>query len=51
MDARELAIQSAINDSNAGLYTSQRAAAKAYRIPESILRNRLRGATNSATSY
>jgi hypothetical protein len=51
MDARELAIQSAINDSNAGLYTSYRAAAKAYGIPKSTLRNRLRGATNSANSH
>ena len=51
MAAREVAIQSAIRDLNTGLYSSQRAAAKAYGVPESTLRNRLKGATNSALSH
>jgi hypothetical protein len=51
MDARELAIQSAISDLNTGLYSSQRAAAKAYGIPLSTLHGRLRGATSSALSH
>ncbi|KAK7182772.1 hypothetical protein PSPO01_11111 [Paraphaeosphaeria sporulosa] len=51
MDARELAIQSAINGLNSGLYSSQRAAAKAYGIPLSTLHGRLRGATTSALSH
>jgi hypothetical protein len=33
MDARELSIQAAISDYNAGVYTSLRAVAKAYNIP------------------
>jgi hypothetical protein len=51
MDAREHAIQSAITDLNTGLYSSQRAAAKAYGIPLSTLHGRLRGATSSALSH
>jgi hypothetical protein len=51
MDTRELAIQSAIRDYNARIYTSQSAAAKAYGIPRGTLRDRLKGATNSATSH
>jgi hypothetical protein len=51
MNAREVAIQLAISDLHAGLYSSQRAAAKAYGVPESTLRNRLNGATNSALSH
>ena len=51
MDAREVAIQLAISDLAAGLYTSQRAAAKAYGLPRSTLQDRLRGATTSAISH
>ena len=51
MDARELAIQSAISDLNADLYSSQRAAVKAYGVPQSTLSTRLHGATTSATSH
>jgi hypothetical protein len=51
MDARNLATQLAISDFNAGLYSSLRVAAKAYGIPSSTLYDRLRGVTDSATSY
>ena len=51
MDAREQAIQLAISDLNSGVYSSQRAAAKAYGIPLSTLHGRLRGATNSRRSH
>lgn len=51
MDARELSIQSAIRDFNAGIYPSQRAAAKAYNIPAPTLSARIRGATDSRTSH
>ena len=51
MNAREVAIQSAIRDFNAGIYTSQRAAAKAYGIPPPTLSSRIRGATDSRTSH
>ena len=51
MDAREQAVQLAINDLNAGVYASQRAAAKVYGIPRSTLQGRLKGATNSALSH
>ncbi|CAI6335564.1 unnamed protein product [Periconia digitata] len=51
MDTREATIQSAIHDFNAGIYLSQRAAAKAYGLPRSTLQGRLQGATDSATSH
>lgn len=51
MDVREAAIELAIKDYLAGLYSSQRAAAKAYGIPPSTLRGRINGATNSAISH
>ncbi|KAF2688263.1 hypothetical protein K458DRAFT_295462 [Lentithecium fluviatile CBS 122367] len=51
MDTRELAIQRAISNFNTGVYSSQRAAAKAYGIPLSTLHGRLRGATTSGLSY
>ncbi|KAF2785432.1 hypothetical protein K505DRAFT_262208, partial [Melanomma pulvis-pyrius CBS 109.77] len=44
-------IQLAISDFNAGVYRSQRAAAKAYNIPLSTFYGRLHGATTSANSY
>jgi len=51
MDIREAGISAAINDYHAGIYRSQRAAAKAYGIPPSTLRDRINGATNSAISH
>jgi hypothetical protein len=51
MDPRENAIALAISDLNAGIYTSQRAAAKAYGIPLSTFQDRLKGATNRATCH
>lgn len=46
MDACEQAIQLAISDLNTVIYTSQRAAAKAYGIAPSTLRGQINGATN-----
>ncbi|XPS72644.1 hypothetical protein M3J07_004794 [Ascochyta lentis] len=43
MDTREVAIQSAIADLNAGVFKSQRQAARAYGIPKSSLQSRLQG--------
>ena len=51
MDAREFAISQALSDLSAGIYTSRRAAARAYGVPKSTLRNRLGGATNSTLSH
>jgi hypothetical protein len=51
MDPRETAIALAISDLDAGIYTSQRAAAKAYGIPRATLQNRLKGATNRTTCH
>ena len=51
MDPREVAIESAIRDYNARVYTSQAAAARAYGIPRSTLQDRLKGAINSTASY
>jgi hypothetical protein len=41
MDPRELAIQSAISDLDASIFTSQRKAAKAYDVPQSTLQERI----------
>ncbi|KAF2007156.1 hypothetical protein P154DRAFT_420589 [Amniculicola lignicola CBS 123094] len=51
MDARELAIQLATRDYNAGTFTSQRAAAKVYGLPQSTLYNRLYSTITSTASY
>ena len=51
MDPRETAIEQAISDLKARIYTSQKAAAKAYGIPRSTLQDRLKGATNMTTSH
>ena len=51
MNARETVINSAINDLSAGIFLSQRAAAKEYKIPESTLRGRMKGRTNSQLSH
>ena len=50
MEAREVAIQSAIADFNAGLYNSQRAAARAYGIPQATLHGRMKGQVRKALS-
>ena len=51
MDPRETAIQSALRDLNAGVYTSQRRAALAYGVPRSTLQSRLQGQQNHATAH
>ena len=51
MDSREEAISRALSDLSTGIYTSKRAAAKAYGIPESTLRYRLGGAISSTLSH
>ncbi|KAF2626477.1 hypothetical protein BU25DRAFT_312804, partial [Macroventuria anomochaeta] len=43
MVSREVAIDNAIRDLNAGVFTSQRKAAKAYGVPRSSLQARLAG--------
>jgi hypothetical protein len=43
MDAREVAIQNALRDLSAGVFTSQRAACRAYGIPRSTLQGRVNG--------
>ena len=51
MDTREESIQAAIRDLNAGVFQSQRAAAKAYNLPQATFSARVRGARNSQTSH
>ena len=51
MDNREAAFQAAISDLNAGVFSSQRAAAKAYNIPRATLSARIRGSQNSQNSH
>lgn len=51
MDPREVAIQSAIADLNAGIYKSQRQAARAYGIPRSSLQSRLHGRQPHAIAH
>ena len=51
MDSREAAIELAIQDYHAGVYKSQRAAAKAYGVPRTTLQDRLKGTPNRATSH
>jgi hypothetical protein len=51
MDARELSIQSAIRDLESGVYTSQRAAAKAWGVPRSTLQDRLDGRQPRAIAH
>ena len=51
MDPRELAIQSAISDLDAGIFTSQRKAAKAYDVPRSTLRERINGRQSHAIAH
>jgi len=51
MDPREAAIQAAISDVVSGVFTSQRAAAKAYNIPRSTLAARLRGTQTRQFSH
>ncbi|OWY56620.1 CENP-B protein [Alternaria alternata] len=51
MDPREAAIQAAISNVVSGVFTSQRAAAKAYNIPRSTLAARLRGTRTRQFSH
>jgi hypothetical protein len=51
MDARELAIDSAIAAFNAGVYPSLRKAAKALGVPRSTLQDRINGRQSHATAH
>ena len=51
MDARELAIQAAINDLRTGVFTSQRKAAAAYGVPRSSLQERINGRQPNAIAH
>ena len=51
MEAREVAIQNTIRDLSAGVFTSQRKAAKAYGVPRSSLQARLAGHQTHATAH
>jgi hypothetical protein len=51
MDARELAIQSAINDLNSGVFTSQRKAAQAWGVPRSTLQERINSRQPNAIAH
>ncbi|KAG9189954.1 CENP-B protein [Alternaria panax] len=51
MDARELALQSAIADLTSGVYTSQRKAAQAWGVPRSTLQERLNGRQPNAIAH
>lgn len=51
MDTRELALQSAIDDLRAGVFTSQRKAAKAHGVPRSTLQERINGRQPSAIAH
>ena len=51
MDPREYAIQSAIQDLQSGIFSSQRAAAKAYGIPRTTLFSRLKGSKNARITH
>jgi len=51
MDPRELAIQSAIQGFNSGVYSSKAAAAKAYGIPRSTLVSRMNGSSNARIGH
>ena len=51
MDTREAAIQAAIRDIDAGVFLSQRAAAKAYSIPQSTISTRIHGRQSNQASH
>lgn len=51
MDQREQTIQSAIEALESGVYTSQRAAAKAYNVPRATLMDRMKGRTTRRESH
>jgi hypothetical protein len=51
MGDREAAIQAAISDIDAGVFLSQRAAAKAYNIPQSTISTRIRGRQSNQASH
>ena len=47
----EHSIEAALRDLENGVYTSQRAAAKAYNIPRSTIQARLTGRTNHGLAH
>ncbi|RII10284.1 hypothetical protein CUC08_Gglean006274 [Alternaria sp. MG1] len=51
MGDREAAIRAAISDIDAGVFLSQRAAAKAYNIPQSTISTRIRGRQSNQASH
>lgn len=51
MDAREEAIQSTIRGIISGVFPSQRAAAKAYNLPQSTISTRINGRQSNYASY
>jgi hypothetical protein len=51
MDHREQAIESTIADLRRGVFSSQRKAADAYRIPRSTLQQRLNGRKPNAIAH
>jgi hypothetical protein len=51
MEAREVAIQNAIHNLSAGVFTSQQKAAKAYGVPCSSLQARLASHQTHATAH
>jgi hypothetical protein len=51
MDHHEEAIQGAIRDLGSGVFTSQRAAAKAYCVPRSSIQRRLQGSIPHAIAH
>ncbi|KAG9190620.1 hypothetical protein G6011_08708 [Alternaria panax] len=51
MDNHEAAIQNAIRDLNAGVFTSQRAACQAWGVPRSTLQGRLAGRAPNAIAH
>jgi hypothetical protein len=51
MNSREHAIQSAISDLNSGIFTSVRAASKAWGVPRSTLQGRLAGRQSHAIAH
>jgi hypothetical protein len=51
MDPHEEAIQGAISDLESGVFTSQRAAAKAWGVPRSSIQRRLQGSVPHAIAH
>ena len=51
MDTREVAIDSAVRDYRAGIFTSLRKAAEAYEVPRSTLQDRMNGRQPNAIAH